>query len=193
MIPALSIRIPTIGREEISVRKTLLGAMALSLSALALPAAAQDSDNVYLQTTVPAYCQTTPWAGSASIALGELADGNGFLRTTFAGTPSLTSSANYYCNAPAKLTLSATPLSNPITVVDTTSFVNRVDYTATLTWASVTGSTNSQATAPTEISSLQANTGLMNLVVSSPVIPSGDRPIAGSYTGQVTLTVTLQP
>lgn len=175
------------------MRKPLISALALSLSALALPAAAQDTQNVTLQTGVPAYCQTTPWGGSPAISLGELADGNGFLVSSFSGTTSISSTANYYCNAPAKLTLSASPLANPIAVMGAQPFVNRVDYTATLTWSTITGATTSQAASATEISTSQAHTGIMQLAVSDPVIPSGNRPIAGIYTGQVILTVTAQP
>ena len=187
-----SICIPHSGKEETPMRKQLLCAAALGLTAFALPAAAQDSESVVLNSSVPAFCQATPFA-SGSINVGDITGPLGFVVTSFAGTPQIQTGGNYYCNAPATVTLSVAPLTNPQAVTDVSSFVNRVDFRANLVWDNVTGSANSTDAGPTAINSAEANTGVMTLSVSDPSVASGDRPIAGAYTGAVTLTVALNP
>ena len=174
------------------MRKHLLCAAALGLSAIATPAAAQDSESILIQTGVPKYCQGSLASMSSSLTLDDITGPAGFVVSTFSGTTSTSTTTAYYCNAPAKVTLDVDPLVNPITVVDTASFVNRVDFRASLTWDNVTGSASSADANPTEIPSLEANTGIMTLAVSNPSVPSGDRPIAGAYTGAVTVTVAVQ-
>ncbi|MDB5421961.1 MAG: hypothetical protein JWR59_1908 [Brevundimonas sp.] len=193
MTASRSIRIPAAGKEGKSMRKQLVCAAALGLSALAAPAFAQSTRSVALNTTVPAFCQPAIWPSAQTMALGSLVDGNGFLRSSFGGTTSLTST-NYYCNAPSKVTLSATPLTpiTPVVVADTDSFTDKVNYVATLTWDDVHGTADSTATTATPIVAVEANIGTMILQLGSPTTPNGRRPVAANYAGAVTITVALQ-
>lgn len=178
-------------REEKVVKTHLLCATAL-IAALAGPAFAQDSDTINVQSKVTPRCSALPTA-SASLDLGELINGQGFLVTTFAGASSV-DLGSYWCNGPAKITLATTPLMAagiPI-VADAGSFSNRVDYTARFDWDDVSNE-KSSTDADAEITTLEANTGTLSISVSNPVIDGGRRPVAAHYDGSVTLTVALQP
>ena len=198
MTASRSIRIPVTGKEGKSMRKQLVCAAALGLSALAAPALAQSGSpgprSVTVNSDVPAFCQTAIWPTAQTMALGSLVDGNGFLLSSFGGTSSITTTGNYYCNAPSKLTLSATPLTptTPVVVSDTQSFANQVNYVATLTWKNLSGTADSTATSPTAIVAAEANIGTMSLQLGSPTTPNGRRPVAANYAGAVTITVALQ-
>lgn len=197
MTASRSIRIPAAGKEGKSMRKQLVCAAALGLSALAAPAFAQSGfgapRSVTVNSIVPAFCQPAIWPTAQTMALGSLVDGDGFLLSSFGGTSSLTSTA-YYCNAPSKVTLSATPLiATPAVVVsDPQSFANQINYVATLKWRDLTGTAASTATSPTEIVAAQANIGAMTLELGAPTTPNGRRPVAANYAGAVTITVAVQ-
>lgn len=194
------IRVPLAGREEFSLKTQRLIAAAsavAALSALAAPAAAQvgfatSSRDLNIVTSVPAYCQTPFGSTSPSLDVGSLTGANGFAVTTFNGTTSYQSTAAYYCNAPATVTLSATPLrvtpNVDVAADQTDSFTNRVDYTATLTWNTVTGQTTSDAAAAT-LTTSTANTGQIRVEISEPKVQGNRRPIAGAYAGAVTVTI----
>lgn len=195
------IRIPLAGREEFSLKTQRLIAAAsavAALSALAAPAAAQvgfatSSRDLNIVTSVPAYCQTPFGSTSPSLNVGSLTGANGFAVTTFNGTTSYQSTAAYYCNAPATVTLSATPLrvtpNVDVAADQTDSFTNRVDYTAALTWNTVTGQTTSDAAAATTLTTSTANTGQIRVQISEPKVQGNRRPIAGAYEGAVTVTI----
>lgn len=183
------IRIPSIGKiEEKAVKTHLLCAMALGLAGTASAAAAQDSDTFLVQTNVSAFCANMG-AAPGPLALGELADLNGFVVTTFAG-PTTYSIPGYYCNAPATVTLAAAPLLQTTSPAPTDpGFTNRVDYTASLVWDNVNGSVDSVANTPATIPSGGANVGDLIVTVSAPDTTGNRRPIAGAYAGAVTLTI----
>lgn len=173
------------------MRKPLAYVAALAAAALAAPAIAQDTGNVTINSTVPAYCNTSSWPG---IGLGSLVDGAGLLVTSFGSTAVAQSTVKYYCNAPSKVTLAATPLNPtvPVTVQDTSSFANQVNYIATLTWDDVTGAAASTASTATTVSVSAPKNAFMNLQLGSPTTPNGRRPVASEYSGAVTITVALQ-
>ncbi|MBI1405006.1 MAG: hypothetical protein GC145_02645 [Caulobacter sp.] len=173
------------------MRSHLLCALALGLIASATAAAAQDSDTITVRTKVSPYCKDTG-AAPPPLALGALADGNGFVVSSFAGPTSYTLSG-YYCNGPTSITLAAAPLLQTAgtTVLDTSSFTNRIDYQATLDWVDVDGTANSTASSPTVITASQANLGDLVVSVSAPDTAGNLRPISGDYAGAVTLTITL--
>lgn len=185
-------RFPFFGTIEEKAVKThlLCAALALGLAATASAAAAQDSDTITINSTVSKYCQSlgTP----SPIALGELVDGVGFVVTSFAGTNS-SSVASYYCNAPATISLAATPLTQAAgsAILDPSSFTNRIDYVASLGWDNVNGSVNTLSGTPSSIVSSEANIGNLVVTVTDPDTAGNKRPIAGNYAGAVTVTVTL--
>lgn len=99
--------------------------------------------------------------------------------------------ASFYCNAPSTVTIKAAPLTTPNSTTDTSSFTSRVDYTATLVWDDVTGNVSSTVTNGATISAAEANIGTLRLTLSNPAVANNLRPVAGDYTGQVTLTIAL--
>lgn len=176
--------------EEKAVKTHMLCALAVGLAGFATTASAQiaDSETIHINTKVSPYCQTAFAIAPAPLALGELADPIGRTVATFAGTTTA-NLGNYMCNTPAKVTLTASPLmSQDVAVVDdASSFTNRVDYQAQLTWGAESLSTASDAGSPAEHNTTQANTGQVNITVSNPVAPL--RPVAGDYQGAVTLNI----
>ncbi|MDO9337890.1 MAG: hypothetical protein Q7T61_15955 [Caulobacter sp.] len=169
----------------------LCAALALGLAATASAAAAQDSETITINSTVSKYCKSlgTP----SPIALGELVDGVGFVVTSFAPGTNSSSVANYYCNAPATISLAATPLTQAAgsAILDPSSFTNRIDYLASLSWDNVSGSVNTLTGTPSSITSAEANTGNLTVTVTAPDTAGNKRPISGNYAGAVTVTVTL--
>lgn len=176
------------------MRTTLLRAFMLGASACAAPAMAQDTDTLNVQSVVVPYCSQLS-ISSIPMNLGELTGPTGQLVSSFASSSESTRqiSTNFYCNAPAKVTLRALPLvhSTVSVVGDAQSFTNRVDYTAKLTWNTIEGQVSSTAAADQEINAPQANIGGLELALSNPVVANNLRPIAGVYAGQVRLTVSL--
>lgn len=198
MITTPSNRVPLTGKKGKSMRNHLACAVALATAAMASQAAAQNlsSGDVTINSSVPRFCQGTIGATGQSIDLGSLVDSNGFLVTSFNGTPSKQlTTTNYYCNAPSKLTLTATPLrpNAAVNVTDPQSFSAQVNYVASLAWgAGVTASAASSAASPTLVNTNEAHTGLMTLSLATPTTPNGRRPVAAIYEGAVTITVALQ-
>ena len=187
------IRIPSVGKiEEKAVKTHLLCAVALGLAGIATAASAQDSDTFSINSNVTPFCANTG-ADPAPLELGELADNNGFVVTTFAG-PTTFTIPGYYCNAPATITLSAAPLlETTMPAPSDAAFTNRVDYLASLAWSSVNGSVNSVNNTPVDIDASSPNIGDLVVSVSDPDTAGDTRPIAGAYEGAVTLTVVVQP
>jgi hypothetical protein len=173
------------------MRTQLICAVALGLSAVALPALAQDSEDFTVRTTVPGYCSSL---GTTAVALdlGELTNAVGQVVDTFVGDTD-TSWSGYYCNGPSKVTVEAEPLlrTPSITVGDAGSFTDRVDYVATVDWNAVQGAANSADANATELTAATANTGVFTLTVSDPSTTNNRRPVEGDYAGAVRLTVAL--
>lgn len=177
------------------MRTQLICAVALGLSAVALPASAQTTTyseaDFTVRTTVPGFCSSLG-TDAVELDLGELTDGAGQLVSAFAGDTEA-SWTGYYCNGPSEVKVEVEPLMRTpsVAVEDDSSFTDRVDYTATVDWNLVQGSTNSAAAAPAELAAATANTGDFTLTVSDPVTDGNRRPIEGDYTGAVRLTVSL--
>lgn len=192
MTAGFSKRFPFTGTiEEKAVKTQLLcAALALGLAATASAAAAQDSETITINSNVSKFCKSlgTP----APIALGELVDNAGFVVSTFVGANTSTVS-NYYCNAPATISLAATPLTQAANaaILDPSSFTKTIDYVASLSWDNVSGSVNTAAGTPSSIASSEANIGNLVITVASPDTEGNKRPISGEYAGAVTVTVTL--
>lgn len=176
------------------MRTTLLRAFAFGVAAFAVPASAQDTETMTIQSQVAPYCSELS-VNSAPMNLGNLTGTTGQVVANFNGAPESTReiSASFYCNAPSKITLDADPLLNDeITVIeDSSSFTNRVDYTAVLTWRDLQGSASSTLPDGQEIDAPQANTGSITLTLTDPVTSGNLRPVAGDYSGEVRLTISL--
>jgi hypothetical protein len=184
--------------------KTILMA-ASALSLLAAPAAfAQSADSTVSVTgTVAGLCgignQSGGGTASASaVTYSSLIDANGFLN---AAEQEITF-GNIWCNAPATLSLEASALSTPVTVLDTGSFVNTLDLHVSgklIDTYFITVADGSSAKTGTPLNSsipaaFETGTGQYSKAKLNVTLPAGtvgqDRPVAGAYTGSVTLTVT---
>jgi hypothetical protein len=187
-----SVRVPSNGKiEEKAVKTYLLCAVALGLAGAAASASAQSAASININTTVGGYCANLGAGGDGLLALGAVSDDDGRVVTAFPTTAH--SISGYYCNKPAKVTLTAAPLMQQgvAVVTDDTSFTNRIDYQANLVWDDVSGSDPSASAGGTEISSTEANIGNLVVTVSNPDTEGNRRPIAGDYKAAVTLTVAL--
>jgi hypothetical protein len=165
----------------------------LGAAALAVPASAQDTETMTVQSEVAPYCSELT-VSSVPMNLGSLTSETGQLVDDFSnGEDSREISAAFYCNAPSKITLDADPLLNDeiTTIQDSSSFTNRVDYTAVLKWRDLQGSASSTLADGREIDAPQANTGSIVLTLTDPVTSNNLRPVAGDYRGEVHLTITL--
>jgi hypothetical protein len=177
--------------EETAVKPHLICAIALALAATGTAVSAQDSDSFIVQSKVPAFCANMG-AAPGPLELGELSDANGYVITAFSG-PTTYSVPGYYCNAPATIKMTATPLRQTQSPAPTDAgFTNRVDYTASLAWGAVNSSVNSVDDTPNEITSGGPTVGNLVVTVSGPDTDGNRRPIAGAYAGAVTLTIVAQ-
>jgi len=180
--------------EEKTVKTTLTGLFVLGALAGAAPAMAQDSATFTSKTTVPAFCSQLS-VSATPMDLGTLTGTTGQIVPAFASTAQTQRqlAANFYCNAPSTITIQADPLMHTTvtTVADSTSFTNRVDYTATLKWSALQNAVSSTAASPQVISATQPNIGELTITLSNPAVVNNLRPVAGNYAGQVRLTIAL--
>ncbi|RYD65310.1 MAG: hypothetical protein EOP58_07820 [Sphingomonadales bacterium] len=176
------------------MKRTMIGTFVLGVLASATPAMAQDSETFTVQTEVPAYCSQFT-VGPAPMNLGGLTGTSGQILPAFASGSETERqlATNLYCNAPSTVSIKAEPLMHDtITVVtDSTSFTNRVDYTATVKWNTIEGSSSSSSANPVVLSATQPTIGALTLKVASPAVTNNLRPVAGNYAGQVRLTIAL--
>lgn len=175
------------------MKTTLLRALLLlGASLYAGPALAQDSDTMVVQSQVAPFCSELS-VSSAPMNLGTLTGAAGQLVPSFASGAETERelATSFYCNAPSTVTIKATPLTTPNSTTDTSSFTSRVDYTATLVWDDVNGNVSSTVASGAVIAVPQANIGPIKLTLSNPAVVNNRRPVAGSYSGQVTLTIAL--
>lgn len=173
------------------MKTRLLRASLLGASIVAAPAFAQDTETMVIQSQVAPFCSEFQ-SNAAPMELGMLTGPTGQIVSTFNGSETERDvAASFYCNAPSTVTITAAPLTTPNSTTDTTSFTSRVDYTATLIWDDVQGSVSSTASSGSVINAPEANIGPMKLRVSNPAVANNLRPVAGAYSGQVTLTVAL--
>ncbi len=176
------------------MRITLLRALMLSASVYAVPAWAQGSDTMAVQSQVAPFCSELS-VSSTAMELGSLTGATGQIVNDFSAAieNERQLAASFYCNAPSKVTIIAEPLLNDTVsfVADSSSFTNRVDYTASLVWDDVLGNVSSTVAAGQEITAAEANIGPMTLRLSNPTVANNLRPVAGGYSGQVRLTISL--
>lgn len=179
---------------EKTVKTTFLRAIVAGASLYAMPALAQDSDTLAVQSQVAPFCSELS-ISSAPMDLGSLTGATGQIVNDFSGAieNERELATSFYCNAPAQVTITAEPLlHDTVSVVgDSASFTNRVDYTATLEWDDVQGTTDSTVADGDQIDAPEANIGPMTLTLSNPTVDNNRRPVAGGYSGQVRLTVAL--
>lgn len=174
--------------QEKPVKIPLICALALGVAAIGGAASAQDSVNVSTVSEVSARCAAlTP---GATLDLGELADVDGFAKNDFDGPDTTAIVAGYWCNAPAEVTLAASPLLNQdtATALDP-GFTTRIDYLASLAWDDFSASNETATGAPTVEPTAEANIGDIVVTVSDPV--AAGRLVAGAYEGSVTITISL--
>jgi hypothetical protein len=172
--------------------RLLRAALLLGASMGAGAAVAQDTDTLTVQSQVAPFCSELT-VSSTPMDLGTLTGPTGQIVSSFnaAVESQRQLAASFYCNAPATVTIKATPLTTPNSTTDTSSFTSRVDYTATLDWQDVHGNVSSTVASGAVIAVPQANIGPMKLTLSNPAVANNLRPVAGAYSGQVTLTVSL--
>ncbi len=189
--------------QEKIVRKTLITALVAGAAVYALPASAQNvnsavpSASMTIQTNIPGYCSALAAQGPNDVVdLGSLTGATGQLVDDFGQNAVKTLASDYYCNAPSKVKIEVEPLRNADTspVSDSSSFTNRVDYTALVNWGNE--ALEVASTEPTgfkEFAVGQATIGAMKLTLSDPHAGGANnlRPTAGTYNGKVTLTISL--
>ena len=186
------------------MKAILMGAAALSL--LAAPAFAQ-SQSVEVNGTVDKQCGLGNQSGggtggyTALVDLGEITDTNGFLDTNAAVNIGF---GNVWCNAPASLSLSATSFDADVVATDTSSFVDNLDMIVDgntglggSVFAYLGGATQARTGSPAEFDipqEFETGTGRFQSARVRLALPTGtagnDRPVAGDWSGTVTLTVS---
>lgn len=159
---------------------------------LAAPAWADSTGTVAIDGSVADRCLFT--SDSATISLGELSQGGtggsaGKLDTGKVNTKSATLSG--WCNgSAATMSVEAQPLLNVDTTDAPTGFDRRVDYTATATANSVDGSDTSTTGGAGASVDVGLFTGEIPVVLSEASSPTGGLLVAGTYQGQVLVTLT---
>ena len=180
--------------REKTVKRTLIGLTVLGAFAYASPAMAQSTATFTTQTTVPAFCSQLS-VGATPMDLGTLTGASGQIVTDFASSAQTERqlATSFYCNAPSTITIKADPLINDTvtTISDSTSFTNRVDYTATLKWSALENAVSSTAANAQVINATQPNIGQLTIKLSNPSVVNNLRPVSGNYSGQVRLTIAL--
>lgn len=189
---AVTTRQPGLFEEKI-VKSRLFCAIALSACAASGAAMAQDSADIGVNTSVPAFCSSLTPGSPTSMSLGSLVGPTGQVVSTFGGTTSY-ALASYYCNSRATITLAASPLrpTIPVSIGDVASFTDRVDYVASLSWDDVSLQVESAAGSPAQLTTTEANIGTLTVTVSDPETESNKRPVAATYEAAVTLTIAPQ-
>ena len=193
--------------------KTYLVLAASAIATVAAPAfadttASGNSSTISLSANVVAACGVgnhrsgaTSGAGNTTDATYNLtADGAGQFKTAQTQNRSF---GNVWCNGPATVSVEASQLSTPTAVADTSSFTNMFDVEvsggAMIYVGGGTLATNGSAT-KTQSANLPAafETGLGTYssvdIKVLPALGSGAqplRPVAGAYTGHVTITATV--
>ncbi|MGA0600522.1 hypothetical protein ACO2Q3_07435 [Caulobacter sp. KR2-114] len=194
------------------MKLAFLAAATATLIAAAAPAFADGATTtVALGGNVPGLCGTGHQsgnglraAGSDTVALGDLVDANGFLSVADRDIEF----DNLWCNTPSTLQMTVTSLSTQGAVSDPTSFVNHLDvivgndgnakllqtYFGGAT--SVSSATNGGILTYALPGAFETGTGQYSKASLHITLPQGtvgnDRPIAGDYSGLVTLTATPQ-
>ncbi|MBS0408807.1 MAG: hypothetical protein JSR86_02745 [Proteobacteria bacterium] len=188
--------------------KIALAALTAASLLTAAPAFADGaSTNVTINGSVPGLCGTghqsgngTRAAGSDVVTIANLVDANGFLSVADRDIEF----DNLWCNTPSTLTMTVTPLATQSPVSDPTSFVNHLDmivgndagakvlqtYFGGAT--SVSSAVNGGVLTYSILGAFETGTGQYSKASLKITLPQGtvgnDRPVAGDYTGTVTIT-----
>lgn len=163
--------------------------LAAPLALLASPALAQSTDvtgTVSIDGSVAGRCMFT--VPNKTISLGEISlASNGKLDVSKVNGRSekLTGWCN---NTAASMTVTTTQLTNTTTAP--TGFDNRVDYTATATTGSTSANDSSLTTGAGSPSSVGLFSGDINVVLSAASSPNNALMVAGTYNGNVVVTLT---
>lgn len=189
--------------------------LVLAASAIAMAAtpafadttATANSSTISLSANVAAACGTgnhrsgaTSGAGNTTDATYTLADSTGQFKTAQTQNRSF---GNVWCNGPATVAITATQLSTPAAVSDTSSFTNKFDVEVsggamvyvgggTLATGGLASKTQSLALPAAFETGLGTYSSVDIKVL--PALGSGGmplRPVAGAYTGHVTITATI--
>jgi hypothetical protein len=167
------------------MRKLLILA-ALPALAVASPALAQVEGRVDIDGSVASRCLFT--LPNATISLGELSlTSNGKLDAAKVNGRSATLSG--WCNGAAStMTVTTTELTTGTAA--TTGFDNRVDYTAQATANSVPASDSSLSAGAGTAATVGMFSGDITVLLSAASSPSNGIMVAGTYTGNVKVTLT---
>jgi len=169
------------------MRKIL--AFAVPAVLLASPALAQTSTatgTVTIDGTVAGRCMFT--IPNKTISLGEISlASNGKLDVSKVNGRSET--LNGWCNnTTASMAVTATELTNSTTAP--TGFDNRVDYTATATTGQISANDTTLTAGAGAASGLGLFAGEITVTLSNASSPNNALMVAGSYTGNVVVTLT---
>lgn len=192
--------------------KTYLITAASALAMVSAPAfadtvASGNSSTISLGATVAAACGVgnhrsgaTSGAGDTTDATYTLADSTGQFKTAQSLNRSF---GNVWCNGPATVSIEASQLSTTATTTDTSSFTNKFDvevsggamvYVGGGTLATAGTATKSQSAALPGAFETGLGTYSSVDIKVLPALGSGGmplRPVAGAYTGHVTITATI--
>lgn len=169
------------------MRKLLV--LAAPLALLASPALAQSTDvtgTVSIDGSVAGRCMFT--VPNKTISLGEISlASNGKLDVSKVNGRSETLTG--WCNnTAASMTVTTTELTNSTTAP--TGFDNRVDYTATATTGSTSANDSSLTGGAGSPSSVGLFSGDITVVLSAASSPNNALMVAGTYNGNVVVTLT---
>lgn len=172
------------------ITKLIAGA-SVALAMTATPAFAQSTGTVNLSGTVQPKCTialgATAGSGTSATtsitASGDLSSNDGNLNAAAFGTQSQQFTA--MCNGPSTYSASASALTTPFTGTVPAGFTNSISFTADLgSGVTVNSGATIPATAVPGPYLASNNISLGNLSTSG-----GARPVAGTYTGTITVTI----
>ena len=182
-------------------------AMASILGAASAASAETASQTIVIGASVANQCGVGDQSGggvsspTTPVALGEIADSNGFLDTTITQVVGF---GNMWCNSAANMTIGVTPLTTSSTNTDPSSFLDSVDLVlnnsdgggSILQYAGVSSVASNGA--PVNVTgyvpgAFETGTGQYsqaNLHLAYPAgHPGNDRPLAGTWSGTVVITI----
>jgi len=154
--------------------------------ALAAAAPTSVEGTVNIDGSVAARCMFT--LPSATISLGEISlSSNGKLDT--AKVDGRTATLNGWCNGAAS-TMTVTTTQLTTTTAATTGFDNRVDYTGTAAAGAASASDSSLTAGAGAASAVGLYSGDIVVTLSASSTPTNGIMVAGTYTGNVKVTLT---
>ncbi|MBI1405008.1 MAG: hypothetical protein GC145_02655 [Caulobacter sp.] len=183
------------------MKRIILAAAAMSALFVA-PQAFAASPTVTVEGTVTPACGVGAQSGGgvadpSEVVLGEIVDSNGNLSVA-AQTITF---GNIWCNGNATLTMTTSALdSGQGTPADSSSFVSKLDMVVTgkiidTYMGGGESRTGTPLTAPIN-QAFETGTGQYSQATLNVTLPAGtvgnDRPVAGSYTGNIVLTAAPQ-